>query len=266
MLRLVIYNWHLWFWRGNILVILGFGTLLGINAGRNIFMLNQTESLNLTYWDGILLAILGPTSESPSITEILSWLIIPILSLYLTHSVFVANSSSFGALSISRTPSRVAWFNAKILLLGIICFCFTLYILVGIAFGVVLFLPFTTAGHELLDYLDALSMNTFTLTLWWIILTTSTLFLLSLLQMLLYFVLNKSIYAFTVVIFICVGSFSPKAISIWLPGSQMILRQHSIFAADYSFFTFEWSLLYSVVFAALVYTVGLHLFRTYDFL
>jgi hypothetical protein len=267
MVRLVIWNWHFWFRPVYIPLTVIVGMVIGLSSGQFAFALSSTPNSSLGYWDGVLLGLLGP-SEIAVPVELLRWLMVPIMLLALTNTIASADIERFGYTTASRAGSRRSWFTAKVLLLPLMSLYYVITILLGILIGVRVYLPFDTASDALLNSLNVTSINTYSAIFWWIIFTTTSLILFSLLQLVLSVFVPKSFYAFVAVILLVLVSVFisyNNPLAIWLPGTQAILRAHYPINMVLPEFSFGWSLAYNLFSCFIIYVISLPFIRRISF-
>lgn len=267
MVRLLVWNWHFWFRRLYIPLILIVGIMIGLSVGQFAVALSNTPNVSLDYWDGVLLALLGP-SENVVPVEFLRWLIVPITFLGMTNTIATADMEHFGYTTASRAGSRRRWFTAKVYLLPLAGLFYVLVILFGILIGVRVYLPFDLANDALLHSLNVTSVDTYSAIFWWILLTTTSLVLFSLLQLVLSVFVPKSFYAFIAVILLILFSVFVNIsdpLAIWLPGTQAILRAHYPINTHHPPFSFGWSVAYNLFACFIVYVISLPFVKRISF-
>lgn len=265
--RLLVWNWHFWFRPVYLPLTVIVGIMLGLSAGQFAVALSNTPNVSLGYWDGVLLALLGP-SENVVPVEFLRWLIVPITFLAMTNTIATADMERFGYTTASRAESRRRWFTAKVYLLPVASLFYVLVILFGILLGVRVYLPFGLANDALLNSLNVTSIDTYSAIFWWILLTTTSLVLFSLLQLVLSVFVPKSFYAFVAVILLILFSVFvniSNPLAIWLPGTQAILRAHYPINTHRPPFSFEWSVVYNLFACFVVYVISLPFVRRISF-
>ncbi len=267
MVRLLVWNWHFWFRPVSLPLTVIVGIMIGLSAGQFAVALSNTPNVSLGYWDGVLLALLGP-SENVVPVEFLRWLIVPITFLAMTNTIATADMERFGYTTASRAESRRRWFTAKVHLLPLAGLFYVLVILFGILIGVRVYLPFDLANDALLNSLHVTSVDTYSAIFWWILLTTTSLVLFSLLQLVLSIFVPKSFYAFVAVILLILFSVFVNIsdpLAIWLPGTQAILRAHYPINTHHPPFSFGWSVAYNLFACFIVYVISLPFVKRISF-
>lgn len=208
--------------------------------------------------DGVLVALSGPNPETLVLGDLLPWLTLHLYLVFWLGRTLESRWLTMLDMLLPRIGSRWKWMGALFLVTTAACVIYTAAALLLVGLIVTLMQPLsldagvlsvagapTGAGVEWLAVL--------------VVLLFGTMLGLALLQLVLTLVLRYASYAFLAVVMLClIGwiTFDNALVQQFLPSTQSMLLRHAPFSPHENF-TLAWSLIYNVVWVAVLFCAGL---------
>ena len=249
----------------NLILTIFIFSLIGLLG---VYMLSGPSSYSSNVWDVLFFTFAGPSIQSESFFEFISWFLPFLMFFYLFGNNTEEELSRRGDTIIPLIGSRRKWWLGKVVTLLLISIAYMLIgILIVLLIGVIFF-PFSTKlSPILLQYAsNGISVISFVGLIF--LLYTSTLFALSFVQTVFAVMWRNSFIALIFVAALMVVSwvFGTNRVHIvpWLPGSQAMLLRHTLFEPSVPHFNLSFSLFYNLAIILISFIVGFLYVRRMD--